>query len=250
MDSSKKLFRKRFGGYNKKDVNNYIAEENKRFAAASDDMQREIDERDSYILKIENDLKNLTDQKNALLEEISIIKDKLDSAERDVENRDQRIAELEETAQSANSANNDSIFHSDSEEKDKIIRQLEQSVADLTQARKVSDENKDKRIAELENTVRSLKKKIDAFESDENNGYIIDEKLLEKAKAFDTINKQIDDILDHARAEAERIVKIAKNNAKEYETIRSNDVKRVKQGISSKSTSIIGDIRRSLSQKK
>ena len=222
MASDKKLFRGRFGGYNKKDVNKYIAEENKRFVKERDDMQKALEESGSAADALRSEL----DAQKMINSELS---SKLEENERLIDGYKEKL-------------------DSDSEK----IASLEREVASLSREKEewiasgASSQEKDGYIAGLEDLVERLKAELAKAEEKAKESV----SLLEKAESYEAICAKIDDILDHARNEAQRIIKVAEKAAADIDNKRSVDVNKVKQSISARSSSIIEEILRAVKGKR
>ena len=219
MSSENKAFRSKFGGYNKKDVNNYIAEENKRFVKIREDLQKELEESEKRENSLGEQVALLTkeaDEARSLLDE----RDKLiEGYKEDADKKDARIAELEDMVDALVREKDDGIF------KNETI------------------EEKDARISELEALVSELRAEKEA---DAGLKTAADDSIADKARSFDNISDKIDEILEHARLEAQKIVKAAEKAAIDVEGKRAADVNKIKQSITARSASIIEEIRRAV----
>lgn len=193
MDAPKVMFRKKMGGYNKEDVNNYISSENQRFRRAEADFQRALDERDGELARMQEDVNILRRQANDL---------------------------------SINLA-----------EKDRLIEGYKDNIDSL-----------EKKIQELQETITHLEE-VKNDEIYQKKEIVVDDTVFEKARAYDSLCTQIDEILSYAKSEADRIINTAVDSAKRIERSHGNDVTRIKSEISTKSTSIIDELRRALKPK-
>lgn len=221
MSSEKKAFRGKFGGYNKKDVNNYIAEENKRFTKMRDEMQKALEESEKHL----NTLHDEVDKQKETVSELiakSEEKDRLiEDYKENLDSKDRQIGELEKRIAELSAEKDDEIFTAE------------------------TIEEKDARIAELEAVIAQMKAETKEAPSLQET-VVVDDALLDKARSFDSLSAKIDDILDYAKREAQRIIKVAEKTAGEIEMRRTADVNKVKQSISARSASIIEDIRRAV----
>ncbi len=193
MDAPKVIFRKKMGGYNKEDVNNYITSENQRFMRAEADFKKALNERDAELERISDELKDL---RNINSQSSS----KLDEQDHLIESYKETIATLEAK-----------------------VEEMEETIAHL-------EEVKDDQIYQKAEVV-------------------IDESVFDKARSYDSLCKQIDEILSYAKSEADRIINTALEAAKRVERNRSGDIAKIKSEISAKSTSIIDELRRAIRPK-
>ena len=224
MDPEKKKFRGKFGGYNKKDVNNYIAEENKRFTNEREEMKKALDDSEALSASLSDQLekqKAESDELRAKLGERDLL---IEDYKEKIYEKDTRISDLEEMIDTLSREKDDGIFAKETaDEKDRRIAELvaaaDQYIAEIARLKEVKEETGEK--------------------------VIVDDSLLEKARSYDSLSDKIDDILEYARQEAHKIIKVAEKAAKaDAEGKRTADVARVKQSIATRSTSIIDEIRR------
>lgn len=193
MDAPKVIFRKKMGGYNKEDVNNYITSENQRFMRAEADFQKALSERDSELERVSdevNALRNINAMTSAKLNEQNTL---IDEYKETISALEEKIAEMEET-----------IAHLEEVKDDQIYQKTE---------------------------------------------VVIDETVFDKARSYDSLCKQIDEILSYAKSEADRIINTAIESAKRVERSRGGDITKIKSDISAKSTSIIDELRRAIRPK-
>ena len=193
MDAPKVMFRKKMGGYNKEDVNNYITSENQRFMRAETDFQKSLAERDEEIERITDELealRNFNAMSSAKLNEQNNL---IDSYREQIADLESKIKDMEDTIAHLEEVNDDPIY--------------------------------------------------------QKTEVIIDETVFDKARSYDSLCKQIDEILSYAKSEADRIINTAVESAKRIERNRTGDVTRIKSDISAKSTSIIEELRRAIKPK-
>ena len=172
MDAPKIMFRKKMGGYNKEDVNNYITSENQRFKRMEADFHRALEERDEEISRAQEELNMLRRQTNDL--SITLV------------------------------------------EKNRLIEGYKESV-ELLQAK----------VEELQETIVHLEE-VKNDEIYEKKEVIVDSSIFDKARAYDSLCTQIDEILSYAKSEADRIITTAVDSAKRIEHTRGSDVTRIK----------------------
>lgn len=122
-------------------------------------------------------------------------------------------------------------------EQDKLIEGYKKTIDSLESS-----------IEDMQDTITHLEqvKDDDIYQKSE---VIIDENVFDKARSYDSLCTQIDEILSYAKSEADRIINTAIESAKRIERSRGGDVSRIKSEISAKSTSIIDDLRRTLRPK-
>lgn len=193
MDAPKVMFRKKMGGYNKEDVNNYITSENQRFMRAEADFQKSLAERDEEIERITDELealRNFNAMSSAKLNEQNNL---IDSYREQIADLESKIKDMEDTIAHLEEVNDDPIY--------------------------------------------------------QKTEVIIDETVFDKARSYDSLCKQIDEILSYAKSEADRIINTAVESAKRIERNRTGDISRIKSDISAKSTSIIEELRRAIKPK-
>ena len=104
------------------------------------------------------------------------------------------------------------------------------------------------RIKEMEETIAHLEEvKDDPIY--QKNEVVIDESVFDKAKSYDSLCAQVDEILAYAKSEADRIINAAVESAKKIERTKNGDISKIKSDISSKSSSIIDELRRAIKDK-
>jgi len=193
MDAPKVMFRKKMGGYNKEDVNNYITSENQRFMRAEADFHKTLSERDEEIERLTNELDALRNVNAVSSAKLGEMNNLVDSYKEQIALLESKIKDMEET-----------IAHLEEVNEDQIYQKTE---------------------------------------------VVIDETVFDKARSYDSLCKQIDEILSYAKSEADRIINTAVESAKRIERNRTGDVTRIKSDISAKSSSIIEELRRAIKPK-
>lgn len=199
MEKESRKFRSKFGGYNKKDVNEYIAAENSNFMQMRDEMQNLLDDCEERIHRLELEAETSENEKKALADSLAERNALIESYKTDAEALNAKIADLETEIDALNST-----------------------------------------IDELRAKNAELELKTD------EPAVIVDERMLEKARSYDSLCGEIDEILSYAKKQAEEIIRTAKATAETaHSTPRSGaeDIDRVKQEISKKSSSILSDLR-------
>ena len=200
-------FRRQMRGYNKNDVNEFITEENIRF--------NKIEE--SYVKKV----KELEDEIAALRSELSQID----------EHRD-RIIELELSVAELNS---------ELENKTKLINEKDAIIEGL----KSTADSANERLATANSIIDNLKNShtvavsASSYVSDSD----LDDEIIEKAEKYDAICDKVDEILNFAKTEADKIINEAYELRKQ--TVKKTSAQ-MKSDISDRSDSIIEELKRSI----
>ncbi len=194
-------FRRRGRGYDKNDVNEFISKENIRFNKLEEDYNRTI-----------RDLEKEVDRLNLLIEVSKDDKSKIEALELSLSELKDKIAVLEMTLS----------------EKDAIIDGLKAAVDQANHRLDMANSM----IEELKNTsVLDNPSKCDVH---------YDNSIIEKARKYDTICDNIDEIFAFAKEEADKIIAEALE-------IRKQAVKRspnsIKSEMSGRSKSIIDELR-------
>ena len=241
MEKDNVAFRKRFGGYNKKDVNKYIISENEKFIREKEDLRAELVEAKNTASYLEAELSGLRDECEELRSECSVLRESLSESEslvtiykEDIEKKDAEIAKLNE-----------------------VINQKEKEDSELFSGKVKEIENSFKaaqsaRVKELESIVSELKRQIEIgaanassdgiFSSLNDDAFVPDDEE-EKDKVYESLNREIDKILSYAREDASKIITAAEDGARQIRS-GSSDVRSMKQDIAAKSSSIISEIKR------
>ena len=231
MEKDKVAFRKKFGGYNKKDVNAYIIKENEKFLREKESLR-------SQALRA-------SDEADELRAEASEIKASLNAANVELERVRDSLAEAESVI---------AALKEESATKDEEIARLTEA---LENERASSEEEKkaiaEKLEADYSRVVDSLKNNLDELKStDRDLGYrkqsddiFADATPSREVKlaAYDALDGEIDRILAYAREEATKIIFSAEQAARQIRT-SARDSGAIKKEISSKSSSIIDEIKR------
>lgn len=297
MDSSKVLFRNKGRGYNKDDVNEYIAAENKRFADAEATFKRALQEKDRVIEGFNNELYKCNNEnyllKNSLAEKdktIDSLNTKLVEFENTVAELREKITKLEDTAKAAESAVAAPVsapIHEQTSNPAPAAApvqtafvpaqpvatvpapvaeapapvQLNEAISYASVAKTAPEVNPEpitnsQPVVVPQRTFITRKPEIKDEQKDEENidslPYDEDEDLqvvYKKAEAYDRICDQIDEILNHAKIEADHIISTAIEASRKMRSSR-NEIDLMKRDITGRSTGIIGEIKKSVVTKR
>lgn len=251
----KVLFRNKGRGYNKDDVNEYIAAENKRFADTEAEYKRQIQEKERIVSGFSNELFQCKNENNALNnsvaekdKEIETFKAKVEEADKTIESLRARVSELENEkakmeAEIAEISKNPKIVYRDAptESHDESRYTTAPDVKETTFRTKAVDNEP----AAVDFDDYS---DYDRFEHDYSESKIYTDDVYKKAEAYDRICDQIDEIIDYAKSEADNIINTALEASRKIRSSRS-EVNSMKREISGRSSGIIGEIKKSVVKK-
>ena len=152
---------------------------------------------------------------------------------------EERDREIERIADELNTLRNiNASATSTLSEQNRLIESYKETIVEL-----------EAKIKEMEETIVHLEEvKDDPIY--QKNEVVIDESVLDKARSYDSLCTQIDEILAYAKSEADRIINAAVESAKKIEKNKSGDISKIKSDISAKSSSIIDELRRAIRPKK